>query len=290
MLLSLNWLSDHVDLTGTTPEQLAELLTMRTALIEGFVDQAAALQGVVVGRVLTCVGHPDADRLSVCTVDHGTNEPAEVVCGAPNVASGQAIVYAPVGMQLPNGLKLKQAKIRGVLSDGMICAEDEIGLGTEHDGTIVLDDGLTPGTPIGDVSGFCDVIFEIDLASFNAVESWFDITLNSIVVGGYDLSSVIFPIAHSQLETEYFSVSLFGCSTCTGSLSALVSEILNGSVSVDVQLTDTGLLDGGVGDGMFALSVMKLVIIVPEPSTGMLLGLGLLGLAANTRRGAARKQ
>ena len=107
MHLSLNWLADHVDLSGVTPAEIAELLTMRTALIEGFTDQAAALDGVVVGRVLTCDKHRDADRLSVCTVDHGAGEPAEVVCGAPNVAAGQTILYAPVGTKLPNGLKLK---------------------------------------------------------------------------------------------------------------------------------------------------------------------------------------
>ncbi len=162
MLLSRNWLADHVDLAGVAPAELAELLTMRTALIEGFVDQGAALNGVVVGKVLTCGPHPDADRLAVCSVDHGTGEPAEVVCGAPNVAAGQTILYAPVGTRLPNGLKLKKAKIRGVISYGMICAEDELGLGTDHDGIIELPAGPAAGTPIGELPGVCDVIFEID--------------------------------------------------------------------------------------------------------------------------------
>ena len=166
MHLSRNWLNDHVDLSGVSAADLAERLTMRTALIEGFVDQAALLEGVVVGRVLSCEPHPDADKLSLCTVDAGDGAPLQVVCGAPNVAAGQGIVYAPVGTRLPNGMKLKKAKIRGFESHGMICAEDELGLGPEHDGILVLEPGVwgrhEPGTPVDRVPGLCDVIFEID--------------------------------------------------------------------------------------------------------------------------------
>ena len=103
MQISLNWLKDHVDLDGLAPAEIAELLTMRTALIEGFVDQAAGLAGVMVGRVVTSAKHPDADKLSLCSVDAGDGEPLQVVCGAPNVAAGQSIVYAPVGAVLPGG-------------------------------------------------------------------------------------------------------------------------------------------------------------------------------------------
>jgi phenylalanyl-tRNA synthetase beta chain len=162
MHLSLNWLNDHVDLAGIAPEQIAEQLTLKSALIEGYTDQRAALEGVVVGEVLESGPHPGADRLSLCKVDPGNGTPASVVCGAPNVAVGQKIVYAPVGVRLPNGLKLKAAKIRGERSEGMICAEDEIGLGPEHDGIIVLPSGLEPGMPVGEVPGLADVLFEID--------------------------------------------------------------------------------------------------------------------------------
>lgn len=163
MHLSLNWLRDHVDLSGLAPETIAHELTMRSALIEGIHDQAAQLVGVVVGEVVTCGKHPEADRLSLTRVRFADGEePVEVVCGAPNVAAGQKIVYAPVGTRLPNGLKLKKAKIRGQPSHGMICAEDEIGLGPEHDGTLELDTALAVGTPIGEVPGLCDVILEID--------------------------------------------------------------------------------------------------------------------------------
>jgi len=162
MHLSLNWLRDHVDLSGIEPERIATELTLKSALIEGYTDQRAALDGVVVGEVVECGPHPGADRLTLCKVDPGNGTPASVVCGAPNVAAGQKIVYAPVGLKLPNGLKLKAAKIRGERSEGMICAEDEIGLGPEHDGIIVLPSELEPGMPIGEVAGLADVLFEID--------------------------------------------------------------------------------------------------------------------------------
>lgn len=162
MRLSLNWVGEHVDLGGVAPGAIAQELTMRTALIEAVIDQRATLSGVLVGEVLECGPHPGADRLSVCRVEFGGDEPAHVVCGAPNVAAGQKIVYAPVGVTLPNGLKLKKARIRGELSQGMICAEDELGLGAEHDGILVLPPGLEPGMPFGQVPGYCDVVLDID--------------------------------------------------------------------------------------------------------------------------------
>jgi phenylalanyl-tRNA synthetase beta chain len=162
MLLSLNWLADHVDLAGLDPERIARDLTLKTALIEGTRDQRAALAGVVVGEVLECRPHPGADRLSLCVVEHGGDRPAHVVCGAPNVAVGQRVLYAPVGTTLPNGLRLKAAKIRGETSEGMICAEDELALGPDHDGIVVLSGDPEPGMPGGALPGLADVILEID--------------------------------------------------------------------------------------------------------------------------------
>ncbi|MHC5212474.1 MAG: phenylalanine--tRNA ligase subunit beta [Planctomycetota bacterium] len=162
MQLSLNWLADHVDLSGLEPETIARELTLKTALIEGVHDQRAALAGVVVGEVLGCLPHPGADRLTLCSVEHGGERPASVVCGAPNVAVGQRVLYAPVGTTLPTGLKLKAAKIRGESSEGMICAEDELGLGPEHDGIMVLSGAPEVGTPAGALPGLADVILEID--------------------------------------------------------------------------------------------------------------------------------
>lgn len=162
MHLSLNWLSDHVDLAGLQPDEIARQLTLKTALIEGVRDQRAAIAGVVVGEVLTCGPHPGADRLRLCSVAFGGERPAAVVCGAPNVAAGQRVLFAPVGTSLPNGVKLKAAKIRGEVSEGMICAEDELGLGPEHDGILVLAPELEPGMPATRLPGLADVVFEID--------------------------------------------------------------------------------------------------------------------------------
>src|SRR5262245_16528788 len=162
MRISLDWLNDHVDLAGLAPQAIAEALTLRTALIEGVIDQRAALAGVVVGEVLERAPHPGADRLSLCTVGFGGGAPARVVCGAPNVAAGQKIFFAPVGTSLPNGVKLKAAKIRGEVSEGMICAEDELGLGPEHDGILVLPAALEPGMPAAQVRGYAQIVLEID--------------------------------------------------------------------------------------------------------------------------------
>ncbi len=162
MRISLDWLADHVDLADLPPARIAEALTLRTALIEGVIDQRAALAGVVVGEVLERSPHPGADRLSLCTVAFGGERPARVVCGAPNVAAGQKVFFAPVGTALPNGVRLKAAKIRGEVSEGMICAEDELGLGPEHDGILVLPAPLEPGLPAAQVRGYADTVLEID--------------------------------------------------------------------------------------------------------------------------------
>lgn len=108
------------------------------------------LRGVVIGKVLTCADHPDSDHLHVTTVDLGGEKPEQIVCGAPNVAAGQTVVVATVGTTLYDGdkeIKIKKSKIRGVESMGMICAEDELGLGASHDGIIVIADEVAPGTP-----------------------------------------------------------------------------------------------------------------------------------------------
>jgi phenylalanyl-tRNA synthetase beta chain len=124
------------------------------------------LEGFVVGEVLTCHKHPDADKLSVTTVNIGTPEPLGIVCGAPNVAAGQKVVVATVGTTIYMGdcFKIKKAKIRGVESSGMICAEDELGLGTSHEGIMTLDESATPGMPAKDYFKIeQDYIYEIGL-------------------------------------------------------------------------------------------------------------------------------
>lgn len=151
MKLSLNWLKSYLKISYT-PEKIAEMLTIIGLEVEG-IDKVESikggLKGVVVGHVLTCEKHPDADKLSITTVDIGAGDALQIVCGAPNVASGQKVLVATIGTDLytAEGEKwtIKKGKIRGAESQGMICAEDELGLGTDHSGIAVLPEN----TPIG---------------------------------------------------------------------------------------------------------------------------------------------
>jgi phenylalanyl-tRNA synthetase beta chain len=171
MKISYKWLRDLIELPET-PEKIGELLTATGLEVEGIEEVEAikgGLRGVVIGQVLTCEKHPDADRLSVTTVDVGQELPLSIVCGAANVAAGQKVLVATVGTSLyPTGseqpLVMKKSKIRGVVSEGMICAEDELGLGTSHDGILVLDTDLPTGTAATDYLGMeAEHVFEIGL-------------------------------------------------------------------------------------------------------------------------------
>jgi phenylalanyl-tRNA synthetase beta chain len=123
-----------------------------------------ALDGFVVGKVLSAERHPDADRLSVCVVDDGSGEPRTIVCGAPNVAAGQTVAVALPGAVMPDGSKLGEAKLRGVRSSGMILAEDEVGVGEDHDGTMVLADGPAPGEPLIEHLQIADEVLDLEIA------------------------------------------------------------------------------------------------------------------------------
>ena len=152
MNISYNWLKDYIDI-DLDVEKLSTILTdigLEVEAVETYESVKGGMEGLVTGRVLTCEKHPNADKLSVTTVDTGADEPLHIVCGAPNVASGQNVIVAPVGTTLYKGdesLPVKKKEIRGELSEGMICAEDEIGLGTSHEGIIVLDDNVPVGIP-----------------------------------------------------------------------------------------------------------------------------------------------
>jgi phenylalanyl-tRNA synthetase beta chain len=171
MKISYKWLKELIEITET-PQEIGQLLTatgLEVESIEEIESIKGGLQGVVIGQVLTCEKHPEADRLSLTTVDVGGENPLSIVCGAPNVAAGQKVIVATVGAVLyPTGsdqpLVLKKSKIRGALSEGMICAEDELGLGSSHDGILVLDTTLPNGTPASEYFGISsDYLIEIGL-------------------------------------------------------------------------------------------------------------------------------
>ncbi len=152
MDISYKWLKRYIDF-DLSPRELAATLTslgLECDTVEEVESIRGGLRGVVIGKVLTCEDHPDSDHLHVTTVDLGNGEPTQIVCGAPNVAAGQTVVVATVGTTLYDGDKefqIKKSKIRGKESFGMICAEDELGLGTDHAGIMVLPDDVKPGTP-----------------------------------------------------------------------------------------------------------------------------------------------
>jgi phenylalanyl-tRNA synthetase beta chain len=157
------WLREYCD-PGLTAAEIAERLDLTGTELER-IEQVGvpSADNFVVGKVLAAEQHPDADRLKVCQVDVGAGEPSTIVCGAPNVAAGQTVPVALPGAVLPNGTKLGKAKLRGVESHGMICAEDELGLGDLHKGIMVLDDALAAGTPLGDVLPIADEALELEI-------------------------------------------------------------------------------------------------------------------------------
>ncbi len=170
MKISYNWLKQFINIDWNA-EKAGELLTDLGLEVEGidtFTSVKGGLEGLVVGYVISCQQHPNADRLKVTRVDVGTEEPLHIVCGAPNVDTGQKVPVALVGTTLYDTdgkpWKIKKGKIRGEISQGMICAEDELGLGSNHDGIMILDKSLSPGTPLNQVIEIeNDAVFEIGL-------------------------------------------------------------------------------------------------------------------------------
>ncbi|MGB8490527.1 MAG: phenylalanine--tRNA ligase subunit beta [Bacteroidales bacterium] len=176
MKISYNWLKDYLKI-DLDAHKVAEVLTgigLEVESVEDWESVRGSLRGVVIGQVLTCKRHPDADKLFVTTVDIGSAELLHIVCGAPNVEAGQKVPVATVGTVVTKGdqsIEIKKSKIRGEISEGMICAEDELGLGTGHEGIMVLDRGAVPGTPAADYFKLIkDTVYEIGLTP-NRIDS-----------------------------------------------------------------------------------------------------------------------
>ena len=174
MNISYKWLKEYVDF-DLTPQQVCDALTstgLEVDALEEVQSIKGGLKGLYVGKVLTCEMHPDSDHLHVTTVDLGKGEPQQIVCGAPNVAAGQKVIVADLGCVLYDGDKefvIKKSKLRGVESLGMICAEDEIGVGSSHDGIIVLPDDAVVGTPAAEYYHLeSDWLIEVDITANRA--------------------------------------------------------------------------------------------------------------------------
>ncbi|MFQ3181925.1 MAG: phenylalanyl-tRNA synthetase beta chain, partial [Polaribacter sp.] len=170
MKISYNWLKQFLQIDWEA-KKTGELLTDLGLEVEGIETKESikgSLKGVLVGKVLTCIQHPNADRLKITTVDIGSGEPLQIVCGALNIAVGQKVPVATIGTTLYDAkgesFKIKKGKIRGEESHGMICAEDELGLSSDHDGIMVLNEDLKTGVSAAEVFNIeIDEIFEIGL-------------------------------------------------------------------------------------------------------------------------------
>lgn len=208
MNISYRWLKDYINL-DYTPDEVAAFLTqigLEVGSMEEVETVKGGLKGLVIGEVLTCEPHPDSDHLSKTTVNVGNGEILPIVCGASNVAAGQKVVVATVGTSLYDGdkeFKIKKSKIRGEASEGMICAEDEIGLGSSHDGIMVLDPTAVPGTAASKYFSIeSDYVLEVDLTP-NRIDSASHIGI------ARDLAAYIsqkHPIAYQRPSVEAFKV------------------------------------------------------------------------------------
>jgi len=163
----LSWVAEFVDLGARSPEEIAQLLTLRTCEVEAVHRVGAGLEGIVVGEVVEAAKHPNADALRVTKVTVGRGELLPIVCGAPNVAAGQKVAVAVPGTRLPGGLEIGERTIRGEVSRGMILSERELGLGDEHDGILVLEREAKVGAPIVSLPSMADAVLEIDNKSVN---------------------------------------------------------------------------------------------------------------------------
>ena len=169
MNISYKWLKEYVDFS-LTPQQVADALTSEGLEVDSLEEVPAirgGLKGIVVGEVLECDPHPDSDHMHVCSVNLGEKEPVQIVCGASNIAKGQKVMVATIGCVLYDGdkeFKIKKSRLRGIDSYGMICAEDEIGVGKDHNGIIVLPQDTKPGTPAAEYYNLeSDYVIEIDI-------------------------------------------------------------------------------------------------------------------------------
>src|SRR5678816_4486532 len=181
MTISYKWLSEYLPET-VDPQRLSRILTsigLEVESMEKYEEAPGGLKGLIIGEVLSTEKHPNADKLTLTKVNVGNGEPLQIVCGAPNVAAGQKVIVATVGTTIypasGDPLTMKVAKIRGVESYGMICAEDEIGLGSSHAGIMVLPDDVKVGTRASEYfNPYSDVIYEIGLTPnrMDAMSHW----------------------------------------------------------------------------------------------------------------------
>ena len=162
MIISLNWLADHLDLTGIGVDEISRLLTFAGVEVEGIEQKGVSSDHVVVAQILSFTQHPDADRLTVCRVEGGQGQPLQIVCGAKNFQAGDKVPLALEGAVLPGDHTIKKGRLRGMESQGMMCSGKELGLGDDHEGLLILPADAPVGTPLGAYLG-SDTLIEIEV-------------------------------------------------------------------------------------------------------------------------------
>ncbi len=227
MKISLNWLKDYIDLNGISVDEIVDKLTYAGLEVEEVVDQSKKFENMVVGLVHEAKKHPNADKLSLCKVSDGKEE-FSVVCGAPNVATGQKVVFAKVGAVIPNGgMKLEKAKIRGEVSFGMLCSERELGLSDDHSGIMVLDESLKEGVPVAEALEMNDVILEIAITPNRAdALSHIGIARDLAAIFNRELKLPEIKIAESKKKSEEFaSIEILDAENCPRYVGKVVTSV-----------------------------------------------------------------
>src|SRR5687768_14671278 len=162
MKVSLSWLSSHLDLAGRPVSELADLLTFAGVEVEGIHERGIRTDKIVVAQVQSFEQHPNADKLRLCQVDDGSGTPRQIVCGAKNFAAGDKVPLALPGAMMPGNFEIKESKLRGVLSQGMMCSGRELGLGEDHEGLLILSADAPVGRPLHEIVE-TDTMFEVEI-------------------------------------------------------------------------------------------------------------------------------
>lgn len=233
MKLSLSWLSDFADITNITPHDYAEGMTLSGSKVEGVIDPGKDIQNVVVAKILTKEKHPDADRLWVCSVDAGQEKLLQIVTAAQNMEAGDTTVVALHGATLSGGVTIKSGKLRGVVSEGMFCSHEELGLalddvpGAVEDGIICFPEAHKPGTDVKEVVGLCDTVIDFEITS-NRPDC-----LSAIGLGRESAATFGVPFkkhtpaktGNSENAADYIRVSVLDTDLCTRYAARVVKDI-----------------------------------------------------------------
>ena len=225
MNISTKWLREWVN-PSVSDEVLAEKLTMAGLEVDGIAPVAPPFDGVVVGQVLSCEKHPDADKLSLCQVNIGQNDNLQIICGAPNVRHGLKVVVATVGSKLPNGLKIKKAKLRGVESCGMLCSETELGISDSHDGIMELSTDAPLGESIRTHLDLDDLIIELDITP-NRGDCFSVLGVAREVCASYDLTMPSPSYKAEEKGNTAFATKVSNTKACPKYLTRVIKGIDN---------------------------------------------------------------